>query len=147
MTNDFIGKSLGLPPIHDVEDAEIVSQVPGICKNTSVETTTREEQSDNDFDYARGNLYDVIEKGSTAMTDLMDIASQSQSPKAYEVLAATMRTLIDANKGLVEMSRRKAEDDSKQAGDSGPTNITNNLFVGTTHDLLKLIADTRKNDK
>lgn len=165
MTKDVLGKYLGLPPIGVVEDAEIVEDKP-IVKKMSPDAShlskklssnlpkepekplTRSEQAENDYDYARENMYNVIEKGTSALEDLLGVATQSQHPRAYEVLATTMKTLVDANKELVQLSKKKVEEeknnDEPQSGSGG--NVTNNnLFVGTTHDLLKVLADMRKN--
>lgn len=166
MSNDRLGKYLGLPPIGaTIEEAEIVEDMP-VAKPMSSDAnhlskklssnlpkepelpTTRAEEAENDYDYARKNMYDVIEKGTHALEELLGVATQSQHPRAFEVLATTMKTLVDANKELVQLSKKKVEEeklnDEPQTGSGG--NVTNNnLFVGTTHDLLKVLADMRKN--
>lgn len=162
---DKLGKYLGLPPIGTVEDAEIIEDKP-IAKKMSSDAShlskklsanlpkeqekpvTRYEEAENDYDYARENMYNVIEKGTAALEELLGVATQSQHPRAYEVLATTMKTLVDANKELVQLSKKKVEEeksnDDPQSG-SGGSVTNNNLFVGTTHDLLKVLADMRKN--
>lgn len=167
MANDHIGRYLGLPPIGAVEEAEIVEDSPTPKKMTPTASSlskklssnlpkepqppmTRTEEAENDYDYARENMYNVIEKGTAALEELLGVATQSQHPRAYEVLATTMKTLVDANKELVQLSKKKVEEeksnDDPQAG-SGGTVTNNNLFVGTTHDLLKVLADMRNNGK
>lgn len=160
-----LSKYLGLPPLGaDIEEAEVVEDKPvkvmsadashlskKLSSNIPKEPpppTTRSEEAENDYDYARKNMYDVIEKGTQALEELLGVATSSQHPRAYEVLATTMKTLVDANKELVQLSKKKVEEekrnDEPQTGSSG--NVTNNnLFVGTTHDLLKVLADMRKN--
>ena len=163
--SDKLGKYLGLPPIGAVEDAEIVEDKP-IVKKMSPDAShlshklssnlpkepqkpmTREEEAESDYEYARKNMYDVIEKGTQALEELLSVATSSQHPRAFEVLSTTMKTLVDANKELVQLSKKKADEeksnDDPQTGSGG--NVTNNnLFVGTTHDLLKVLADMRKN--
>ena len=163
--SDKLGKYLGLPPIGAVEEAEVIEDSPA-SKPLSVDAThmskklashlpkdplppmTRTEEAESDYDYARKNMYDVIEKGTQALEELLSVATSSQHPRAFEVLATTMKTLVDANKELVQLSKKKVEEeksnDDPQAGSGG--NVTNNnLFVGTTHDLLKVLADMRKN--
>jgi hypothetical protein len=137
-TSQHISKQLNqhLPK----EPEQVVQRLPK-------EPETRVNQAENDYDYARKNMYDVIEKGTRALEELLGVATQSQHPRAYEVLATTMKTLVDANKELVGLSKKKVEEqklnDEPQTGSGGVTN--NNLFVGTTHDLLKVLADMRKN--
>lgn len=133
--NDDIAKHLGLAPLSDVIDAEIVESKP----NRVVVAETSE--ADRDYKYARENFINIIEKGAQALEDLLDVATQSQHPRAYEVLATTMKTLIDANKDLVELSRKKEELDNPTPVEN--KNITNQLFVGSTADLQKLLRDMR----
>lgn len=158
MSSDQISRYLGLPPMGAIPDAEIVEEKKkptvvsqhlskNLSKQLPKEPETRIEQAENDYDYARKNMYDVIEKGTQALEELLGVATQSQHPRAYEVLATTMKTLVDANKELVVLSKKKVEEeklnDEPQTVSGGVTN--NNLFVGTTHDLLKVLADMRKN--
>lgn len=133
--NDDIAKHLGLAPLSDVIDAEIVESKPN---NVVVAETS---EADRDYKYARENFINIIEKGAQALEDLLDVATQSQHPRAYEVLATTMKTLIDANKDLVELSRKKEELDNPAPVEN--KNITNQLFVGSTNDLQKLLRDMR----
>lgn len=164
---DQLGKYLGLPPIGAIDDAEIVEEKPAkplsprassLSNNLSVNIAKEPalpavpmnhvEQADKDYEYARENMYDVIEKGAAALEELLSVAQQSQHPRAYEVLATTMKTLVDANKELVTLSKNKVEEeklnnDTQQVSSKGVTN--NNLFVGTTHDLLKVLAGMKNN--
>lgn len=165
-----LSKYLGLPPLGaEIEEAEVVEDKPAVKKVMTADAThlskklssniveepkqpslpaTRNQEAENDYDYARKNMYDVIEKGTQALEELLGVATSSQHPRAYEVLATTMKTLVDANKELVQLSKKKVEEE--KANDDPQTrsggNVTNNnLFVGTTHDLLKVLADMRKN--
>jgi hypothetical protein len=98
----------------------------------------------NDFDYARENLMDVIEKGQEALFDLMDVARQSQHPRAYEVLSTMMSTLVGANKDLLDLQGKK-----KKLLEADPNansqQVTNNLFVGSTAELQKMLDQRRNN--
>jgi hypothetical protein len=97
----------------------------------------------DDFDYARENLIDVIGKGQEALFDLMDVARQSQHPRAYEVLSTLMNTMVGASKDLLELQAKK-----KKLMEEDPAantqQVTNNLFVGSTMELQKML-DQRKN--
>ena len=96
----------------------------------------------NDFQYARENLMDVISKGQEALFDLMDVAKQSQHPRAYEVLSTLMNTMIGASKDLLELQARKKKLLEAEP-DPAAQQVTNNLFVGTTADLNKLIENSK----
>lgn len=106
------------------------------------------DANDNDFDYARENLYSVIERGTDALEEMMEVAAQSQHPRAYEVVSTIMKTLLDANKDLVGMSDKKLEQKQKEENPNiGPETVNQNMhFHGTTEDMRKLIQDL-KNDK
>ena len=64
-------------------------------------------QVEADFDYARENMMEVINKGQEALFDLMDVARQSQHPRAYEVLATMMNTMVGASKDLLDLQAKK----------------------------------------
>ena len=131
---DYIGKHLGIKPV--IIDAEIVGEPP---RKAIVKAENTSSETERDYKYARQNFIDIIEKGAEALEELMDVARQSQHPRAYEVLATTMKTLIDANKDLVEMSRKN----NPEPEDTTSSKITNNLFVGSTNDLQQILRDMR----
>ena len=132
--SDDIAKNLGLTPLKDIVDAEIVETT-----QAKPPAKTGESEADRDYKYARENFYSIIEAGTSAIQDLLDVASQSQHPRAYEVLATTMKTMVDANKDLVELSRKKQEIDNPTEKPNSVTN--NNLFVGSTADLQNILKD------
>ena len=125
VAKDVISKSLGLEPLQD----DIIVHVeapPSTVKN--------------DYNYARDNLYNIIEKGNSALEDIMDIAKQSESARAFEVVTNLIKTMVDANKDLLELAKKKKELDKTEEPDQ--TNVTNNnLFVGSSAELLKMIKD------
>lgn len=99
-------------------------------------------QADADFEFARENLMDVINKGQEALFDLMDVARQSQHPRAYEVLSTMMNTMVGASKDLLDLQAKKKkilEEDPS----ASPQQVTNNLFVGSTADLQKMISNIK----
>lgn len=120
---DPIGQALDLTPI-DVTPAPI--------------TRT---QTDDDFEYARGNLISVIEKGQEALNGILDVAGMSQHPRSYEVVATLINTLTTANKDLLDLSKKKQELDGSIGG---PKTVNNNLFIGSTAELQKLL---KKNEQ
>ena len=92
----------------------------------------------DDYQYARENLKNIIDSAQQSIDDLSSIASTSESPRAYEVLSGLMKTIVDANKDLLELQKKvkQLKDDSEK-----PSNVTNALFVGSTAELQKLIKD------
>lgn len=135
--NDEIGKSLGLEPLNDVVEGKVVQR-------TVVPT---DDKMNKDYEYARSNFYNVIESGTEALEQMLDVAKASEHPRAYEVVSTIMKTLVDANKDLVAMSTKKVESEEK-ANSESPNGLTtnNNLFVGSTNELQQLIKDMKNSD-
>lgn len=96
-----------------------------------------DETVDNDFKYARENLYNIIERGSDALNTLVDVANQSQHPRAFEVVSQLVKTLSDTNKDLLEL-QKKIKVINKDITE-GPKTVNNSLYVGNTADLQKFI--------
>ena len=138
MSDDIIGKSLGIAPIK----VEIVDEP---MRHEIVKYDDPEERATADFNYARDNFYNVIEKGTDALEQMLNVAKASEHPRAYEVVSTIMKTLIDANKDLVAMSEKKSSPKSEDSANKGPV-TNNNLFVGSTAELQAVLKDLR-NDK
>ena len=136
-----LDKFLNIAP-EDVVEVNL----PATVSQQPQQTTMIENQIADDFDFARDNLYDIIGKGQEALEELVSIASQSQSPRDYEVLGTMINTLVTANKSLLEMQKKKKELIISAAPEA-TQNITNNLFVGSTAELQKFIADRKKTDE
>ena len=132
---DKIADSLGLSPMKPAVQGEIV-ETP-VTKQVAVNSKTDEE---NDYSYARDNFYNVIEKGTQALEDMLDVAKASEHPRAYEVVSTLMKTLVDANKDLVSMGEKKKKESQPEEGQA-VTN--NNLFVGSTSELQQMLKQIR----
>lgn len=119
--NDIIGQSLDLRPIDTFDVIEAKAEP--------------ENKVDSDFEYARGNMISILEKGNEALSDMLDFAQQAQHPRGYEVVATLIKTLAETNKDLLELSKKKKD----LEGDTGPSTVNNNLFVGSSAELLKML--------
>ena len=96
-----------------------------------------------DYEYTRGNLYSIIEKGQEAIDGILELAQESEMPRAYEVAGQLIKSVSDATDKLMDLQKKLKEvneDDPKK----GPTNVTNALFVGSTADLTKMLKDAQK---
>ena len=125
---DPIAKSLDLEPL--VDEPKPVQAV--------VEVDDTAGQSERDLKYSRENLYHLIERGRDALDGILDLANQSQSPRAYEVAGQIIKVVSDTNRDLVDLQKKAKDlfaDDGLKSG-----NVTNNLFVGNTSELTKLIG-------
>ena len=104
------------------------------------------EEKDTDFQYARENLYDIIEKGREAMGELLEIAKAEESPRAFEVFGQLLKNMSDTQQTLMELhqKKQKLENDGDRQEVTKAQNVTNALFVGSTAELLKLVKKETK---
>lgn len=105
------------------------------------------DTKDNDFEYARQTYHNILAKGSEAMEEMMEVARATEHPRAFEVLATTMKTLADVNGSLLDLHKKKKDIDKKdQPAGLPPGGTTNNLFVGSTTDLQRFLLSQQKSD-
>lgn len=102
---------------------------------------------DDDYEFARTNIISVINKGQEALDDIASIAQQSESARAYEVTTNLIKTLVEANKDLLDLSKKKKDIRGPQEGDSSSKTVNNNLFVGSTSDLVAMLQKMKNNDE
>jgi hypothetical protein len=101
---------------------------------------------ENDFEYARQTYHDILAKGSAALDDMIDVARATEHPRAFEVLSTLMKTMADVNGNLLDLHKKK-KDMAKTDQPAVATGITtNNLFLGSTVELQKLLLDNQKNE-
>ena len=99
------------------------------------------EQLEDDYDFSRDQYYKLVEKGEEAIELMMDLARESEHPRAFEVLAGMIKTNADIADKIMELQKKK-KDISKQDVVTPQLGVTNNnLFVGSTKDLAKMIED------
>ena len=91
-----------------------------------------------DYNYTRGNLYSIIEKGQEALNGILELAQESEMPRAYEVAGQLIKNVADATDKLIDL-QKKIKDIEEEKVSKGPTNVTNALFVGSTAELAKLL--------
>ena len=90
----------------------------------------------SDYQFARNNIHSVIGKGTEALDYLLEIAKQSDHPRAFEVVGQLTKTLVDANKDLLDLQKKLKD---LQEEEKAPETVNNNLFVGSTSDVLKML--------
>lgn len=129
-SNNSIYNALGL------DSSKIVAYDP--IKQIVAEA--HNDSAKNDFELARANVHEVIQNNSLAIERLVDIANASQHPRAYEVLAKLMDTQLAANQKLLDLQKQIREIDTIDSpiNDKAKT-INNNLFVGSTAELQKML--------
>jgi hypothetical protein len=126
--------------------------VPAATEKTEV--ISREEKKENpisddikkDYEYTRGNLYSLIEKGQEAINGILELAQESEMPRAYEVAGQLIKNVSDATDKLMDL-QKKLKDIDESGKVKGPTNVTNALFVGSTAELSKMLKQQKTDDK
>jgi hypothetical protein len=121
-----------LSEIFDIEPIEIKEQ-----PTTELVTIQSGTDIDVDANFARENIKQLISKGNKSFEELSTVANQSESPRAYEVLATMMKNLADMNKDLLELQKRKRDLQPKETTQN--LNIDKAVFVGSTAELVKMI--------
>jgi hypothetical protein len=126
---------------------EIVSNTPETPVEKIEKISNSIDDVKKDYDYTRGNLYSLIEKGQEAINGILELAQESEMPRAYEVAGQLIKNVADATDKLMDL-QRKLKDIEEEKVSKGPTNVTNALFVGSTAELSKLLKNgLTKEDK
>jgi hypothetical protein len=117
-------------------EKEIISSE--IEKTESSPSEASIEDIKKDYEYARGNLYSLIEKGQEAINGILELAQESEMPRAYEVAGQLIKNVADATDKLMDL-QKKLKDIEEEKVSKGPTTVNNALFVGSTAELAKLL--------
>ena len=115
-----------------VEDEKV-----GITPEQKPDRFTKDEIT-RDYEYTRGNLYSIIEKGQEAIDGILELAQESEMPRAYEVAGQLIKSVSDATDKLMDL-QKKLKDVNEEKQSKGPNTVNNALFVGSTAELSKLL--------
>ena len=126
--------------------SEIVSSEPEQVKPIQKEVDSIKTDTRKDYEYTRGNLYSLIEKGQEAVNGILELAQETEQARAYEVAGQLIKSVADATDKLLDL-QKKLKDVEEESQSKGPTNVTNALFVGSTTDLAKLLKQNKQQDK
>jgi hypothetical protein len=131
---DELNKEFNVTPTEvTVDESQVVVGVdrekPDRLTKTDIE---------KDYEYTRGNLYSIIEKGQEAINGILEVAQESDMPRAYEVAGQLIKSVSDATEKLMDL-QKKLKDVNEEEKQKGPTTVNNALFVGSTAELQKLL--------
>tara|TARA_B100000427_G_scaffold102188_1_gene84420 strand:+ start:192 stop:638 length:447 start_codon:yes stop_codon:yes gene_type:complete len=112
-------------------------QLTNVTRPEKPDRLTKDDVS-KDYDYTRGNLYSIIEKGQEAIDGILELAQETEQPRAYEVAGQLIKSVSDATDKLMDL-QKKLKDVNEEDNKKSPTNVTNALFVGSTAELAKMI--------
>ncbi len=133
MTQEYkkLDKTFNITP-EVVEEEKTIERV-----NPPPDRLTKDEIT-RDYEYTRGNLYSIIEKGQEAINGILELAQESEMPRAYEVAGQLIKSVSDATDKLMDL-QKKLKDVEEESSSKGPSTVNNALFVGSTAELAKLI--------
>lgn len=134
--DDKLSEVFDTPPIK--VEAELV--IPADAKNV-----THSDKIESDYDRARTNIHDLLAKGHEALANALEVAKQSEHPRAFEVVGNLVKQLTDVNQQLIDLHQQKAKLDAPKESEKKVTN-NNAIFVGSTAELTKMIKNMSKGE-
>ena len=133
----------GYDSLNDTFNTDDSVEVDAIVK---AEEVIKPNDVNKDYDYTRGNLYSLIEKGQEAINGIMEVAGETASPRAYEVAGQLIKSVADTTDKLMDLQKKIK--DVNEDSPSKTNNVTNNaLFVGSTSELSKMLKKGFLNNK
>ncbi len=139
MSFEDIDKALDIEPT-EIESEIVKSEPAPILK------TQDTEQLQKDYEYSRGQLYSIIEKGQEAINGILELAQESDSPRAYEVAGQLIKNVGDVTDKLLDLQKKMKDINQEQKG-ATPTSVTNNaVFFGSTAELQKFLKSSMNQD-
>jgi hypothetical protein len=143
---DKIAETLGIRDLEEVNPVVPVQEpvqemLPVIDSGDQLPAVVTPEAEENlkDIELAKRNIENIINLGDDSVKEMVEIAKQSESPRAFEVVSTLMKTLLDANKDYVEMSTKKRY--AREEANPSKNQVTNNNLIVSTADLLKMLKD------
>jgi len=130
-------KMTNLDDAFNVESTIVPAEKVGITPEQKPDRLTKTD-IDKDYEYTRGNLYSIIEKGQEAINGILELAQESEMPRAYEVAGQLIKSVSDATDKLMDL-QKKLKDVEEETQQKGPNTVNNALFVGSTAELQKLL--------
>ena len=125
-----------------VEDVEIVKETPK--KMRKVEESNPKQDQQKDYQYARAQLYDIVEKMQESINDAMDVAHDSQHPRAYEVIFNGAKATADVVDKLADLQKKMKDLNVEEEQKVQQTNTQNNIYMsGSTADLIKMLKESQ----
>tara|TARA_Y100001937_G_scaffold71922_1_gene97821 strand:+ start:362 stop:763 length:402 start_codon:yes stop_codon:yes gene_type:complete len=126
-----------------------LNEVLGIANEVSVQevkktlpvTAPEDKDPDIDFETGRKNLYNLIDKGNEAIDGILDLAKEGEHPRAYEVAGQLIKTVSEVSQNLLDLQDKLKK--IKEVPNTGPKNVTNALFVGSTTELQKMLKEKK----
>ena len=124
----------------EIVSSEVDNSISEVVEEPPIKVNQLVDDIKKDYEYARGNMYSIIEKGQEALNSVLELAQETDSPRAYEVVGQLIKNVSDSAEKLIEL-QKKLKDLDENSSKKSPTNVTNALFVGSTAELSKLLKN------
>ncbi len=124
---------------------EVVEEKKSIERVNPAPDRLTKDDITRDYEYTRGNLYSIIEKGQEAIDGILELAQESEMPRAYEVAGQLIKSVSDATDKLMDL-QKKLKDVEEEKVSKGPNTVNNSLFVGSTAELAKMLKSVNMED-
>ena len=126
----------------DITPVEVEEVKPVKKKGKPLIISDKEEDKERDYQYARGQLYDIVEKMQESLNDAMEVAQESQHPRAFEVVFNGAKHAADVVEKITDL-QKKVKDLEAEETKVQQNNTQNNIFMGSTTELLKMLKDQK----
>ena len=130
--NSEIDKALGV--VENIEINPIVEK-----KVNPIQVSNNDADIENDYAYQRQNFYNLVERGSDAIEGILELARESDAPRAYEVVGNLIKQVAEVTEKLGDLQEKMKR--LKEVPSNAPKNVTNALFVGSTAELQKMLKE------
>ncbi len=124
--------------MEEVLDIEVSNTPEGGCAPRKKQLRDVNDDSKDDYEYTRGQLYTLIDQGQEAVRDALEVAQESGHPRAFEVATNAMKQVADMTDKLIDLQSKMKRLDEPTKG-STPTTVNNTMFLGSTADLQKML--------
>jgi flagellar biosynthesis/type III secretory pathway chaperone len=139
-----------LNEVFNVSGEIVSSEVEEQCDKINNENDSKIENLTTDirkdYNYVRGNMYSIVEKGQEALNSALELAQETDSPRAYEVVGQLIKNISDSAEKIIELQKKLKDIEDDSSSKKGPTNVTNALFVGSTTELSKMLKNRLNDD-
>ena len=134
--DDKLNEVLGIAEVDKTYENEVIP------KKINTEITVPDDKDPEiDFETGRKNLYNLIDKGNEAIDGILNLAKEGEHPRAYEVAGQLIKTVSEVSQNLLDLQEKLKK--IKDVPNTGPKNVTNALFVGSTTELQKMLKEKK----
>jgi hypothetical protein len=133
-TFDKLDDAFNIVPQDTVSETEIVKLEDDI------------KDIEKDYEYSREQLYNLIGKGQEAIDGIMDVARNSDHPRAYEVAFQGIKNIADMTDKLIDLQKKMKTMDEDSSTRKGPSTVNNTMFIGSTAELQKFLKQSKINN-